>query len=144
MSDAIKYFARHYRVCGKEIPKFDITERVEEIDFPSSTIPLRSIGPDPNIISIDDDPSEAVNEEPIEKEGGEDDGGADEEAETKAIDEETLAPSSSRAHEETGAEAESAAPFQKRKRRKIIPMDPDEIPDHSGKEPCPYWQSFAN
>lgn len=149
VSDAIKYFARHYRTGGKEIPQFDVTEGVEGIDFPALAIPLRSIGPDLNIINIDDDLSEKTNKELINGEDGEDDGGEDDEdedetaemetIEIETVNEETPVASSSRVYEGTWAGAESAAPLQKKKIKKIIPMDPDEIPDRSGKEPCPYW-----
>lgn len=54
---------------------------------------------------------------------------------------ENVCASSSLAPAEKGIEATSN-PLKKR--RKIIPVDPDVISDKTGKEPCPYWQCFKN
>ncbi|KAI8568183.1 hypothetical protein RHMOL_Rhmol02G0177800 [Rhododendron molle] len=50
---------------------------------------------------------------------------------------------SSRLEEETWAVGESSSQAP-RKRRRIIPLDPDVIPDRTGKDPYPYWECFQD
>lgn len=104
-------------------------------------VPLRSIGPESDIININDEPSDKggknPNEEEEEEENAED--GADEGQSGR----DTLAASSSRTEGEIGGLGESFSQVPKKK-KKIVALDPDEIPDRMGKDPCPYWECFKD
>lgn len=107
--EAVRFFTRNYRVDGRGIPQFSESEGIEGIDYPAVVVPLRLIGPNPDIINIDEEFSEKADDEPNEGENGEDEGGADDGAsERETADKETPAASSSRVHEEIGAIAKSS------------------------------------
>ncbi|KAI8547724.1 hypothetical protein RHMOL_Rhmol07G0217900 [Rhododendron molle] len=105
-------------------------EGFEGIDYPASVAPLRSIGPDKDIINLVDEPSDDTGDDLNEE--------ADAKVEEEEIEdrEETPVASSSRA-EGTGNVGESSSKLPKRK-RKIVALDPDEIPIRTGRDPCPY------
>lgn len=104
ISDAVRYYTRHYQTGGTTIPQFEELEGVEGIDFPFSVIPLCTIGPDPIIVDIEDDSEEKNAEVPNKDDDGEgeDDEANDEGAEGETGGEDTPAMSSSRAYKEAG------------------------------------------
>lgn len=145
----IRYFGRGYRTGGMSNPHIPDPDDESWLEMPLNIPPLQSIGPDPELIEIEDDSSgkasdtrresgdvaETLREEEEEEEG-------EELAANEDVAEgETIGASSSQTQAEQGAEISSNPP---RKRRKIVPVDPDLIPDRFRKEPCPYWQCFQN
>lgn len=120
---------------------------------------LQAIGPDAEIVDIEDNSPDKASgpqrenedvEEALAEEEDEDETVelAEDEVEELAEDEnegvaegETIGASTSHAPVERGTKASSHPP---KKQRKIIPVDPDVIPNRSGKEPCPYWQCLKN
>ncbi|KAI8572479.1 hypothetical protein RHMOL_Rhmol01G0202300 [Rhododendron molle] len=136
IAEAIRTAAREYRVQGgRPLPK-----AFEGVFIPTNVTLLRSIGPD--IINLDDEPSDKAAEDPDEEADAE---GEDEEViEEEAKDEETPVVSSSRAEGETGIADASSSQAPKKKKRKIVALDPDEIPVRTGRDPCPYWDCFTD
>lgn len=96
LSKVVQHLTRGYRVGGRGVPQFRGSEGIEGIDYPAEAVPFQAIGPNLDIINIDEESSEKESKEPNEEEEGEDEGGADKGAsEREAADEETPAASSS-------------------------------------------------
>ncbi|KAI8547266.1 hypothetical protein RHMOL_Rhmol07G0181300 [Rhododendron molle] len=117
-----------------------VPEGIDGVNYPAQVIPIRSIGLEKDVINLDEGLSDKGEGGPIEENGedAEAEVGAERgESERRAMDEKTPTASTSWVEGETGPIGESSFQAPKQK-KKIISVDPDEIPDRTGKDPCPY------
>lgn len=112
-----------------------VSEGVEGVDFPADAIPLRSKGPEMDVINIDDESSD------MEAARSNDD---EEEEEGDDAEREEEEPVASTSQVEGASEVDESSKPKAKPKRKIIQLDPDIIPDRTGKEPCPYWDCFVD
>lgn len=98
------------------------------------------MGPDSDVINLEDDPSEKEIDNSTKEGDDEEEGAEEEESERDTAKREAPTVSSSRVEGEGGAAGPSSQ--KSRKKRRIIPLDLDVIPNRAGKDPCPYWNSF--
>lgn len=153
----LRCFGRAYRTGGMLNPDtFDPTDE-SWLEMPLVVSPLQMVDPSEIVEIEDDSPSEASAQRRdredtlVEEEEEEEEELVEEEEEEEAeeggeniVEGEAVGASSSVVPTEQDAEASSQPPKPKRKRRKIQHVDPDVIPDRTGKEPCPYWDCFKS
>lgn len=118
IAEAVRNLARGYRTDGSG----RVAGGIEGVDFPAQVTPLWSLGPEKDVINIDDKPSDQGEDNPDEEDEGVEAEGGDEKGFSgeKAMDEENPAISTSHPEGRVETMGESSSQPPKKPKRKIV------------------------